>query len=66
MQSRHYIAMEGYGINGDKIIEYIKSRNCEVYEGPKGYRVEYLGKRNIDWQMALLYMSSLDNCPSAL
>lgn len=53
--------MEGYGSNGDKIIAYIKSRHCEVYEEPSGYRVEYRGKSNIEWQMVLLYMSSLDN-----
>ena len=53
--------MEGYGSNGDKIIAYIKSRHCVVYEEPNGYRVEYRGKSNIEWQMVLLYMSSLDN-----
>ncbi|KJE49324.1 hypothetical protein TZ01_04525 [Acidiplasma sp. MBA-1] len=54
--------MEGYGSNREKIIAYIKSRHCVVYEEPNGYRVEYRGKSNIEWQMVLLYMSSLDNC----
>ena len=58
--------MEGYGSNGDKIIAYIKSRHCVVYDEPNGYMVEYHGKSSIEWQLVLLYMSSLDNYSTSI
>ena len=58
--------MGGYGSNGEKIVAYIKSRRCEVYDEPNGYMVEYRGKSSIEWQLVLLYMSSLDNYSTSI
>ncbi len=58
--------MQGSEGNEEGIIRHIASKGCAVYALPNGYRVEYRGKSNIEWQLALLYMSSLDNYSTSI
>lgn len=52
--------MENAGKGEGKVMEYLESHFCLVCPIPNGYRVEYWGSSNLEWQEALLWMSSLD------
>lgn len=52
--------MDSIGNGASKIMEYLKSHSCLVDPTSSGYRVEYCGGNNIEWQETLLWMSSLD------
>lgn len=52
--------MDRIGNGASKIMECLKSHSCVAVPIPNGYRVEYRGGSNLEWQEALLWMSSLD------
>lgn len=58
--------MQGSAGNEEEIIRHIISKGCAVSELPNGYKVEYHGKSNIEWQLVLLYMSSLDDYSTSI
>ena len=42
------------------ILRNLGMHSCLAHPIPNGYRVEYRGGSNLEWQEALLWMSSLD------
>lgn len=42
----------------NEILWHLRSHGCVALVEPRGYRIEYKGNNNVEWQLELLFISS--------